>query len=75
MTGPDPEPTYEVRRAGLFCRLVDEEHIGLLDAEHWLRAWERESEGIEWPRGSQSYWDEALRWIIGERSAKRRQSN
>ena len=70
-----PEPSHEAQRAELFNRLVDEEHVGLLDAEYWLRAWEAKTDEIGRPRGSQGYWDEGLRWIIGERAAKRQHSN
>lgn len=67
----DPEPGYEAQRAGLFNRLVDEERIGLLDAEYWLRAWEAKTDEIGRPRDSMDYWDEGWRWITGERAASR----
>jgi len=75
MSRGDPERGYEAQRAGLFNRLVDEEHIGLLDAEYWLRAWEAKTDEIGRPRTSQGYWDEAWRWIAGERAAKRGNSH
>ena len=71
----DPERSYEAERAGLFNRLVDEERVGLLDAEYWLRAWEAKADEIGRPRGSQGYWEEAWRWISGERAAKRQETN
>ena len=71
----DAEPSYEVLRAGIFNRLVDEERIGFLDAEYWLRAWKAKAEEIGRARGSDGYWDEGLRWIIGERGAERRSAN
>jgi hypothetical protein len=40
----DPERIYLARRAATFRRLVDDDHLGELDAEHWIAAWEREAE-------------------------------
>ena len=71
----DPELSYDLLRAGIFNRLVDEEHVGLLDAEYWLRAWEAKAEDIGRPRTSQGYWDEGWRWINGERARERHKSN
>jgi hypothetical protein len=71
----DSEPSYEVVRASVFNRLVDEERIGLMDAENWLRAWEAKADEIGRPRGADGYWDEGLRWIIGERGVERSGSN
>jgi hypothetical protein len=71
----EAEPTYEGLRAGIFNRLVDEERVGLMDAENWLRAWEAEAEEIGWPRGSQSFWDDGWRWIIEERALQRGSSD
>lgn len=71
----DSDHTDDALRAGIFNRLVDEEHVGLLDAEYWLRAWEAKAEDIGRPRGSHGYWDEGWRWINGERALKRHHSN
>ena len=68
----DPARSYEAVRAGLFNRLVDQERIGLLDAEYWLRAWEAKADDIGRPRDSADYWDEGWRWISGERAASRK---
>ena len=70
-----PERPDEALRAGIFNRLVDEEHVGLLDAEYWLRAWEAKADEIGRPRSSQGFWDEGWRWIIGERALERRNTN
>jgi hypothetical protein len=67
----DTEPSYEGLRAGIFNRLVDQERVGLMDAETWLRAWEAKADEIGWPRGSYGFWEEGWRWIIEEREAQR----
>jgi hypothetical protein len=50
----DPDRIYLARRAAQFRRLVDDQHIEELDAEHWIRAWEREAEsrGVDRLAGS-----------------------
>jgi len=63
----DPEKIYQVQRAGVFMRLVTSERLAKLDAENWISRWERKAEDIGRPRGSQGYWDEGWRWIMGER--------
>jgi hypothetical protein len=65
---------YEIQRAGIFNRLVDEERIGLIDAEDWLRTWEAKAESIGRPQESQDFWVEGWRWITGELAAKRREA-
>jgi hypothetical protein len=56
---------------GLFQRLVREERVPLLDAEHWIQAWEAKADDGGLPSDSESHWDEAWRWIIDERAARR----
>jgi hypothetical protein len=68
----NPERVYQIERAQLFNRLVDEQRVNLLDAERWLRRWEAKAEEIGRPRASLGFWDEGRRWIYGELSAKRR---
>ena len=65
------ESSYELQRADVFRRLVHDERFGLLDAEHWLRAWEAKAEEIGRPRDSTGYWEEAWRWIMGQRALER----
>lgn len=55
----DSERIYQVRRAGIFVRLVSEERLGQLDAEHCVSRWEREAEATGPAVGSQGYWDAA----------------
>lgn len=63
----DPDRIYQAQRAGVFRRLVDEGRVNELDAEHWIARWERVAPELGHPRGSTGYWDEAWRWIAGER--------
>jgi hypothetical protein len=65
---PNPENVYLARRAARFRRLVAEQHVDELDAEHLLAAWEREaaSRGID--RHAQTFWAEGERWIRERRS-------
>jgi hypothetical protein len=68
----DGRRSYELERAGIFNRLVDEERIGLIDAENWLRAWDAKAESIGRPRESHDFWVEGWRWITGELAFQRR---
>jgi hypothetical protein len=62
MRKPDPERIYEARRSATYRRIVDEQRLDELDAEHWIAAWEREaaSHGLD-PRAA--FWDEGRVWI------------
>ena len=71
----DPEPSYEGQRAGIFNRLVDEQRVGLMNAENWLRAWEARAEEIGFPRGVQGFWAEGWGWIVRELALERRGSD
>lgn len=70
----DPERIYQEQRAGVFRRLVDEQRLEELDAEHWIASWERTADELGHPRRSAGYWDEAWRWIAGERALRMRPS-
>jgi len=63
MRKPDPERIYQARRAATFRRLVDEQQLDELDAEHWMARWEREAvaDGID--RRSEAFWEGGSRWI------------
>ena len=63
---------YELERAGIFNRLVDEEQLGLIDAEDWLRTWEAKAESIGRPQETHDFWVEGWRWITGELGFQRR---
>ncbi len=63
----DPDRIYQAQRAGIFMRLVSEERLDQLDAEHWISRWEREAELNGPAAGSQGYWDAAWRWIAENR--------
>ncbi len=68
----DPERIYQAQRAGIFARLVQNERVDELDAEHWIARWEREAEATGRKRGSPGYWDDGWRWAAGERATHRR---
>jgi hypothetical protein len=71
-SGRAQESSYEVLRVGVFNRLVREERVSLLDAEHLLRAWETKAEEIGRRRESHDFWFEGYRWILGELRLRRR---
>lgn len=62
-------------RTATFRRLVDVDHVDELDAEHWIARWEHKASELGRPRGSEGYWDEAWRWISGERALERSARN
>ena len=63
---------YEILGAGIFNRLVDEERLGLIDAENWLRTWEAKADSIGRPQDTDDFWVEGWRWITGELAFERR---
>jgi len=63
----DPELIYRAQRAGIFRRLMDQERVNELQAEHLIARWEREAEAIGRPRSAGSYWDDAWHWIEDQR--------
>jgi hypothetical protein len=69
------ESSYGALRGNVFNRLVHEERVGLLDAEHLLRAWEEKADEIGRRRESHDFWFEGLRWILGELALRRRGTN
>ena len=71
----ESERTYQVQRMEIFHMLVSQQHVRLLDAEHWVRAWESKAEELGRPTASQGFWDEGWRWIVGELTVQRRNSS
>ena len=69
------ESSYEALRGSVFRRLVHEERVGLLDAEHLLRSWEEKADEIGRRRDSHDFWFEGWRWILGELALRRRGTN
>jgi len=67
MRKPDPERIYLARRAATFHRLVDEQRLDELDAEHWIAGWEREADARGQGRHSEAFWSEGSRWIDEQR--------
>lgn len=73
--GGADESRYESLRGSVFKRLVHEERVGLLDAEHLLQAWEAKAQAIGRRRESHDFWFEGWRWILGELELRRRGTN
>ena len=67
MRKPDPERIYLARRDAIFHRLVDEQRLDELDAEHWIAAWEREATPRGLERHSGAFWEEGRVWIADGR--------
>ena len=63
MRKPDPERIYLARRAARFRRLVDEQRLDELNAEHWIAAWEREAAFRGLDRHSAGFWQDGEAWI------------
>ena len=68
----DPARIYQAQRAGVFMRLVNAERLDRFDAEHWIARWERHVAESELVIDGGRFWDEAWRWIEGERAAEQR---
>jgi hypothetical protein len=66
----DPERIYQARRAGIFGRLTQQEHVDELDAEHWISRWERHAEAEDLDRAANGHWDAAWEWIAEQRAPK-----
>jgi hypothetical protein len=66
---------YDLERAGVFDRLVDEHRVTLLDAELWLRRWEAKADDIGRPRTSRDFWLQGWQWINGELAAEHRKTD
>ena len=62
----DPERIYHAQRAGIFRRLVDQQRVIELDAEHWISRWEREAEASGRARDNH-HWSDAWTWITERR--------
>jgi hypothetical protein len=67
MRKPDPERIYLARRSATFRRIVYEEHLDELDAEHWIAGWEREADAHGIDRHSEAFWREGSGWITEQR--------
>ena len=67
MRKPNAKSIYLARRAAHFRRLVNLHHHDELDAEHWLSAWERETEGRGLDRYARTFWQDGQEWILGRR--------
>jgi hypothetical protein len=66
---PDPENIYMARRTARFRRLVDEERVDELEAEHLITAWEREeARGLD--RHASSFWPTGEEWMAARRRKK-----
>lgn len=65
----DPERIYQAQRHGVFRRLVDEQRVYELDAEHWIARWEREAEAAGRGRDDH-YWSDGWEWIAANRSRR-----
>jgi hypothetical protein len=70
MRKPDPERIYQARRAATFRRLVDEQRLDELGAEHRIAAWEREAESRGLDRHGGAFWNEGRAWIAEGRRKK-----
>jgi len=70
MRKPDPETIYHARRSATFRRLVDEQRLDELDAEHWIARWEREAEMRSLDRHFGTFWQDAEQWIAEQRRAR-----
>jgi hypothetical protein len=64
---PNPQNIYIARRAGRFNRMVRQERMDELDAEHLMSAWEREAESRGLDRYSARFWDDAEGWFAAQR--------
>jgi hypothetical protein len=63
MRKTDPEKLYQAQRAANFRRLVLQDRLDELDAEHWIAAWEREAGARGLDRDGAAFWDEVRVWI------------
>ena len=63
MRKPNRENIYIARRTAQVRRLIDEQHMGEVDAEHLLTAWEREAEARGLDRYSSTFWPSGEEWI------------
>lgn len=62
----NPERIYQAQRRGIFRRLVDEQGVNELDAEHLITRWEREAEATGQARDGHC-WSDAWAWIAEHR--------
>jgi hypothetical protein len=62
----DPERIYQAQRLGIYRRLVDEQRVNELDAEHLIARWEREAEASGRTR-DEHYWTDGWEWIAEQR--------
>jgi hypothetical protein len=65
MRKPNPENIYIARRVGRSNRMVGQERMDELDAEHLMSVWEREAESRGLDRYSAQFWDEAEGLVRG----------
>jgi len=67
MRKPDPERIYLARRSATCRRIVDEDRLDELDAEHWIAAWERNADARGIDRHTDAFWQEGSGWISEQR--------
>ena len=70
MKKPDPERIYQARRSAVCRRMVDEDHLDELDAEHWIAGWERDADARGIDRHTEAYWQAGSEWIAEQRRRK-----
>ena len=63
----DPERVYLARRAATFRRLTATGAIDELDAEFWIRRWEREAERQGLDRFTPTFWEAGRAWVAVHR--------
>lgn len=71
MNRRDPERIYASHRAGIFRRLVDEQRVNELDAEHWIATWEPEAATTGVKAHGHGFWNAGWRWIESQRNAQK----
>ena len=67
----DQERVYQAQRAGIFARLTQQERLGKLAAEDWIKRWEDHAEAEGLSRSTVNFWDAAWEWIAEQREPKR----
>jgi hypothetical protein len=61
----DPERIYQAQRRGIFRRLVDEQRVSELGAEHLIARRERDAEALG-RRPYNRYWSDGSVWIASQ---------
>jgi hypothetical protein len=67
----DPERIYQAQRAGIFTRLTQQERLGEIAAEDWIKRWVDHAEADGLSRSTVGFWDAAWEWIAEQREPKR----